>query len=395
MSNIIDATGITVKTLSEVITAISSTLKIAYGDDINIASDSPDGQLINIFAQSIVDNEDLLTQIYNGFDPDQAIGVTLDQRVAINGIQRLGATYTITNVTITTDRALNLAGLDSLISDPNGTGFTVADSNGNKFILASSIAIGSAGSYPLAFRSQNSGAVLTTPNTITTPVTIVLGVTAVTNPTSYTTLGLDEETDAALRLRRQKSVSLASQGYLQALLASLLNISGVTYAAVYENTTGTTDISGVPGHSIWCIVAGGSSSDIGYAIYTKRNAGCGMKGSQTVNITQVNGSTFQVLFDRTATQPLYTKFSAHSIDGVTAISTTILANGLVTGLNMGVNTSINVNEVASIILSLDQNCLATNIEVSADNSTWLNIVSPTAKNYQFTLSASDVAITII
>ena len=93
--------------------------------------------------------------------------------------------------------------------------------------------------------------------------TIVLGVTSVNNPTTYTTLGTNQESDSALKLRRQISVSIGSQGYLQGLLGALESINGVSSAFVYENNTGITNADGVPGHSIWVIVAG-SDAIIGY-----------------------------------------------------------------------------------------------------------------------------------
>ncbi len=393
MTNIIDANGITVDTLDEIKTKIIDKLKIAYGDDINVASDSPDGQLVNIFAQSTYDLQNLLVQIYNSLDPEYAIGATLDQRVAINGIQRLGGTYTMTLVTVVVDRALTLAGLDAEIDNPDGTGYTVSDDQGNKWILATTEVIAGAGSYSLSFRAQNSGAVLTVPNTIITPITIVLGVTSVNNPTIYTTLGLDEETDASLRLRRQQSVSLASQGHLTSLLAEILNISGVTYAKVYENVTGAVDSDGIPSHSIWCVVVGGSDDDIAYAIYTKRNAGCGMKGAEIVDIAQVDGSTFQVLFDRVTTQSLYIEFDATSINGVDPIDSTYIKDQLVLQMDLGVNESVNVNDVATLIRLIDSNCLATSVQVSDDGVAWVNLIDTTAKNYQFTLEATNIAIT--
>jgi hypothetical protein len=46
------------------------------------------------------------------FDPDNAVGVVLDQRVAINGIQRQAGTYTVTPITVVTSQSVNLYGLD-------------------------------------------------------------------------------------------------------------------------------------------------------------------------------------------------------------------------------------------------------------------------------------------
>src|SRR5581483_5728996 len=159
-------------------------------------------------------------QIYNMFDPDNAVGVILDQRVAINGIQRQAGTFTVTNVTLIVSQALNLYGLDQTAQPV----YTVADNAGNQWQLQTTQHISGPGTYVFSFQAANPGAVLTTINTITVPVTIVLGVTSINNPTTYTTLGINEESDAVFKVRRQKSVQLSSVGYLAGLLAALQNI---------------------------------------------------------------------------------------------------------------------------------------------------------------------------
>ena len=395
MTNIIDADGITVKTLDEVKTEIIDALKLAYGNDINVASDTPDGQLINIFAQSIVDTQDLVVQVYNSLDPDLAIGAVLDQRVAINGIQRLGGTFTTTPISIVTDRALTLEGLDGDSEDPDGTGYTVSDSEGTQWILLATENITGAGTHVLSFRSQNSGAVETIPNSITTLITVVLGVTSANNPTIYTTLGLDEETDVDLRLRRQKSVSLASQGYLSSLLAEILNISGVTYAKIYENNLSSIDSDGTPAHTIWAVVTGGEDDDIAYAIYTKRNAGCGMRGSEIIDVTQIDGSVFQVQFDRVTTEDLHIKFDAESVNGIDSVDDTEIKDELVSQLILTVGDDVNINDIVSLVRDIDPNTLVTDAQVSNDGATWVNIVETTSKNYQFTLEAINIDITVL
>ena len=200
MPNVIGPTGLTVKTRAELVAEFTAAYQAIYGTDINLNSNTPDGQMMNIFVQAVLDTQDLLVQIYNGFDPDNAVGNVLDQRVAINGIQRQAGTYTVTNITITTSQALNLYGKDQSAQPV----YTVADNAGNKWELQTSQTISGAGTYVFSFQSATPGANLTIPNTITVPVTVVLGVTSINNPTTYTTLGLNEETDAELKIRRQK-----------------------------------------------------------------------------------------------------------------------------------------------------------------------------------------------
>src|SRR3990172_6160373 len=101
MPNILDANGLQVKTLTEVTDALEEAYRSIYGADINLGSNSPDGQVIGILAQAIVDNLELLVQVYNSFAVESAFGVVLDQRVALNGVARRQGTYTQAMVSVT------------------------------------------------------------------------------------------------------------------------------------------------------------------------------------------------------------------------------------------------------------------------------------------------------
>lgn len=398
MPNQITAAGLEVKTRAELIAEYTAAYQDIYGPDINLGSDTPDGQMMNIDVQAVLDLEDLLVQINNSFDPDLAIGNILDQRVAINGIQRQAGTYTKTNITVVVDRSLTLPGLDDQAeeADPEGTIYTVSDDAGNQWYLLETVSPGAAGTYSYAFRAKNPGAVLTVPNSITIAVTVILGVVSINNPTTYTTLGLNEETDPPLRLRRQKSVSLSSQGYLDGLLAALLNVSGVTAAFVYENDTGSPDGDGVPGHSIWAIVDGGEPSDIATQIYRKRNAGCGLFGSETFAITQRDGSTFIVRWDFVTPQDIYIQFDAESINGVDPIDSAAIKAGLVERLAPGVFERVNINQLATVVQEIDPNCLVTNAGFSLSPlGPFTETLLPSAKNRQFRLDAANIDITVV
>ena len=187
MPNSLTAAGLTTATQNELINNLTTGFQAIYGSDITLDPDTPDGEAINLFVEAVIDNGDLQTNIYNMMDPDNAVGVVLDQRVAINGIQRQGATFTITNVTLVLGQLVpSLQGLDLFPSAP----YTVQDNAGNQWQLLVTQTNLAAGTYALAFQAANPGQVLTVPNTITSAVTVVLGVTSINNPTTYTSLGL-------------------------------------------------------------------------------------------------------------------------------------------------------------------------------------------------------------
>lgn len=397
MPNSIGPTGLTIASQSELVTQYTTAFQTIYGADINLGPSTPDGQLMNIFIQSVLDVEDLIMQVNAMFDPDQAVGVILDQRVAINGIQRQAGTYTVTNITLVLSASVNLFGLDQTAQPV----FTVADNAGNQWQLqATQLGVGP-GTVSYAFQASTPGALTTVPNTITNPVTIVLGVTSINNPTTFTTLGLNEESDAALRIRRQKSVSLPSQGYLAGLLAALENVPGVTYAAVLENNTGTTFPNGLPGHSIWVITAGsGADSAIANAIYTKRNAGAGLyangDGFTSYAVTQPDGTLFTVIWNIAQLEPVYILFTVTSLNGSTPPNIAAILNN-VTGLpgifTPGVGAQINVNDLATLVQSIDPNTLVTGSGFSTDLlGPFSPVITPGAPNYQFTIANPNIVI---
>lgn len=393
MPNILDANGLQVKTRAELIAEKTLSYQTIYGPDIILTSDSPDGQKMLEEVQSILDIQDLLVQVYNSMDPDNALGVVLDQRLAFNGVQRQAGTFTITDITVDNTESVNLYGLDQEIQDV----FTVQDNVGNKWKLVATQLGLVAGSHVLSFRAALPGAQISVPNTITVPVTIVLGVSAINNPTTYTTLGINEESDAKAKIRRQRSVSISSQGFLAGLLAALENISGVSGAFVYENNTDATDADLIPEHSIWVIVGGSAeNSDIARAIYLKRNAGAGMKGAVTFTITQLDGSPFVVRWDVVTSQDLFIQFDAKSINGIDPIDDVGIKDYLVANLLPGVYARVDINHLATLVQTFDPNCLVTNAGF-ADNGggPFTDTLLPDGKNKQFTLDAANIDITVI
>ena len=88
MPDTFDATGLTVQTASELTAGLTTGLQGIYGADITVDQNAPDGQVIGIYTQGGVDVREVLAEVNASFDPDQAVGIQLDQRCAINGVTR-------------------------------------------------------------------------------------------------------------------------------------------------------------------------------------------------------------------------------------------------------------------------------------------------------------------
>ena len=393
MPNQLDGNGLQIKTVAEIKNDIVTGFQTVYGGNINVDPSTPDGQAIGIFAQADIDNLELLSQVYASFSIGGAIGINLDQRVDLNGLSRKPGTFTFTNIDVVVDRAITLPGLDAQLDadTPTGTIYTIADDVGNKYYLAATAVISVAGTSTLSFRAQNRGEVLTAPNTITNQVTVTTGVVSVNNPTTAASIGIDEETDAALRIRHARSFSLAATGPTDALAAALLQLTEVTDVFVAENDAAGV-VNGVPAHSIWTIVEGGSRSDIAAIIYSKKMPGCGQTGSTTVNVTRPNGTYFVAKFDRPIAQDLYLKLTVEpKVPGVT-FDTDVIKASLVAALLYKLNQSANIGDIVVAMLNSTPLAICTAMGVSANGSDWYDILAPLDYQHKFVVDASRITV---
>ena len=398
MTSQITAAGLSVDTLTDITNSLVTGYQGIYGADINVDQNSPDGQTIGILAQAVEDLLEFLVSINTGFDPDQAQGAILDQRVAINNVQRQGGTYTVQPISIVVSATVTLQGLDGNYNSPSGTGYTVQDSSGNQFILAATTTL-TAGTTSVDFRAQQIGAVNVPINTITTPVTIVQGVTSVNNPTVATTVGQQQETDAQLRTRRQQSVALSTTGYLNGLLGAIQALPGVTEAVLYENDTGSTDGNGTLAHTVWLVVAGGASSDIATQIYNRKSYGCGLRGAQTYDITTANGTIFTAKWDNPTAETLYIEFNIQTTVSGFSFNTTAIKAAIAAALTYGIGAAAETSAItAAAVAAINAQGgggVPLDVQVSNDNASWTDYLAPTGVNYQFGVSAANITITVL
>ncbi len=373
MPNEITANGIVIESLDEITDRLRQGFYGIYGDGVTFESDSPDGQLINILAQEKRDILETAVNIYNSFDPDQAFGVTLNERCALNGVVRKSASYTIIPIVVTLNKNadVQLVGLDTAQDESNA--FTVSNTIGDSFILIESIHLttgSSEKSWTLSFRAQNIGYVDVAINTVKNINTPVNGIKGVNNPYTETIIGENEESDEELRTRRAKAVGYTIAGSREVMQASLLDLEGVSEVKVYENKGSVTDSDGIPSHSIWAIVDGGDTEKIGACIFARLNDGCGMKGTQVVDVETIYGNTQEIRFDRPINEDLYIRFQIEKEYVGYGYDPAKLISDFVDSYKLGINEIATTTDVNYYLKNADSNLIFTNIQLSKDGSTW-------------------------
>lgn len=400
MPDLLDENGLQVATSEEIQTDLENGYKSIYGDDIAIGSNTQDGQLIAIYTQMATDFRELLMEVFNSFNPTACRGRIQDVRYALNNLTRKGGTFTIVPVTIVVNKTVTLQGLDANYNDVNATSYAIADDNGNQYFLIDTTTL-TAGTYTLPFRAQNIGLVQPVLNTITNQVTIVNGVTSVTNASAPTSYGEKQEADDEFAIRRERGLENQSQNAIDSILGQLLELDGLTQAAVYNhdyaNYPSGTDADGIPIGYIWVIAEGGSNAEIATVIYANM-AGSGTKGSVSVNVPTASGQVLGVNFDRPIAIPLYIKFNFQHTNAETMfINQQGIKNYIVQNLKFKINQFADSAEIVTIAQeAIEANGgggVCTNLEISTDGNTWKEFIETASKQNIFTADANNITIT--
>lgn len=390
----IDGTGMHIPLYQEIVDKLVEDMKQIFGDDIYLEADSQDYQQISIFARMIYDSYNLALLAYNNRTPKDAIGVGLDNIVALAGIQRKPATASTVVLTIT--------GVDGT-KISNGE---VSDDNGNYWELPDEVIIPSNGIIDVTATSKEKGNVFALPNTITNINTPVYGWLSVTNKQA-SSAGIDVENDFELRGRFSLSVLGPSSSIFESLQESLAAIPGVTRVRGYENDTSATSTgtvppnvpAGIPSHTISFVVEGGNDVDVATELYMKKTPGCGTFGTTTVKLQSVTGNILAVNFYRPQYTNVKVKITIKQLDGYTsdyvdkmqeAVSTYITEMSIAEALYNSVLISVALEAMNS------KNYPAytvTKVECStADGSTWSTNDVNQVYYGAFTCSKSDVSV---
>lgn len=320
----------------------------------------------------------------------------------MNYLTRKSGTYTTQYISITATKTVNLQGLDGSYTDNVSTAFTVADESGYNWYLVDSTTV-YAGITSLEFRAQDIGNIIPTIGTITQMVTIVDGITNVINNVGYTTLGTTQESDEEFRLRRERSVSLASGNSADRIISAVLDLDGVNYASLHVNYTNETDSTGTESKTVWLVVDGGANSDIADILY-ENIGGCLTRGSVAQVFNNIAGQEVTMYFDRPNITPYFIKYDLYTTGDKSLINQTSIIESLTENLpsNLGEGVEVqqiyNTMEIAIGLLS--GTVFAQNVKLSRGGSatatvsgsiTGANIIASTFQSKVFTGSETDTS----
>jgi hypothetical protein len=364
-------TGVIVPDTAEILTDVQNEYKNAFGQDLVVTPDTPQGVLITAEALSrdtVVRNNAALA---NQINPNLAGGIFLDAIMALTGSQRDAAERSTVTATLT--------GVPGTII-PAGV-VAATNPEGDEFELITSVVLAPDGTVSAEFQSVEFGPIPAVAGSLTQITDGVLGWETITND-DPATLGTTEQSDASARLFRKNTLALQGQSLAEAITSGLYATDGVRSLSFRENIADTDQtIDGVlmVPHSIYACVDGGTDADVAATLLRKKSAGANWNGDVTVSVLEpFSGQAYDVKFarpDEIAVQArVYVRAGSAVADPVQAVKDAILAfaNGeLEDEPGFTVGNDVSPFELAGAINRLHPTLYIPKVEVSlASPTSW-------------------------
>ncbi len=290
------ANGVIIPDTSDIKATVQNEVTEAFQDlgEISLEDSTPQGRLIDVETNArssvITFNAEIANVLIN---IAMSAGSALDAWGANFNIPRNDETPSSVPVTVT--------GVAGTIITANSEAI---DNNGIIWLCENEITIGLNGTGTGTFICSQTGAIELGTGELTKIVasstTGIDGWETITN-TAAATLGADIEADASYKLRMLQSI-FNGTALFGNYASACYKVDGVRDVFAYDNPYGTSrqlDNITIPAHSVYICVDGGNASDVAYALYTIKSAGCGWTGNTSVNVTDpvyftINPVQFQI-----------------------------------------------------------------------------------------------------
>jgi hypothetical protein len=272
------STGFVAPSGPAVLAGVQGDINAAFGNVLNYSLTTPQGQLAMSWA-AIIDNTYATFQFYaQQMDPAYATGRMQDAIGRIYGMQRQPSVPTQLQISCNGLSGVTIP-FGALIQDGNANLYSCATVGGG--------VIGAGGSVTLQFN-----AVVPGPTAVPVSVSIygaIPGWDSATVQSGVT--GQSIEGRSAFESRRQASVAGNSFGAIGSILGAVSQVPNVTdFFGINNNSAAPLNVYGVtvPAYSIFISVAGGTSTAVAQAIFSKKGAGAPMAGNTTVTVYDSN-----------------------------------------------------------------------------------------------------------
>lgn len=322
--------------LPDILSDLGDEQRSALDPALDTSATSPLGILNGIIGDRIAKLWDLGEAIYNGFDPDANSGAAQDAVCAITGTVREPATKSQAKrekLDLSAGTTVPVGSIIAHEDNPSIRFLLVGEEDVDNNVTAGDVVAASDGFYYARFEAENTGPVAALAGKLTTIVTPISGWNSATNETDAV-LGRNIETSAELRLRREEELAAVGSSPVDAIRAELLKLNGMLQVTVFENVEDTTDINGLPPHSIECLCFDGfipdvDDNDIAQTIWGARAAGIQTYGLTSGTATDSQGNTHTMNFSRPVQQEVWLEVDVRIDSNFPALGDDEIKNAIV------------------------------------------------------------------
>lgn len=324
------ATGLVLPTEADILAGVIADTNAAFGNQLSVALDTPQGQLSSSWSAIIADNNDTFAQYVALVDPATSSGVMQDAIGQIYFMPRNPAAPTSVSVLC--------RGASGTVIPANTQ---ISDIDGNLYYAVDGGTIGIDGTVTLAFANIQNGPIPCAINSVKIYQSIS-GWDSVENPAAGT-LGRDAESPQEFEYRRQLSVMKNGNGSLGVVEGAVFAVANVLDVLVVQNTRNTTLNYGstnypLAPHSIYIAVVGGDNDDIARAIFqSSSGTGADMNGNTTITVADTSYSIPQPEYDITFNRPTDTNLKVT----VQIRNSPLLPSGIIASVKAAVIESFN------------------------------------------------------
>ena len=291
-------TGIIVPNEDDILQGVLADFNQAFGGNLNLNLDTPQGQLASSLTAIIADRDNQLARLMNQVNPDYAEGAMQDAIAKIYFLERKKA--------VDSSVECEFIGLSGTIIPK---GFAVLDTQGVQWILRDESSILEGGRGMGIFTAA--GVVSAAANTVNQPVRMITGLDRVNNPRPAIP-GRELESRADFRRRRQQSVAANAHGTPQSVYSNVAQLDGVIDVYVVDNpkpVVETHNGQAIKPHSIYVAVVGGDDRKIAETILRFAGCGCDFTGNTTLTVHDETYTdpkpAYEVSFTRPTPVPVY------------------------------------------------------------------------------------------
>lgn len=373
---IINKNGFTLSTLKEYLATWQNKLREVFGNDFVIKKEGVVDNVATASSLSAMDIENQIAYLIKQMNPLTAEGEWQDKLYYLIGLVRNQATYTIVSRTC--------EGTPNTVI-PAGSLMIENASTKDQFKNNDPINIGEDGKGLGSFTAEESGAIDLPEDAtinIVTPLANLSGVYY--EEGNVINIGKDYETDQEFRERWLLTSSTAGANTEDGLRKALLELVNTkSDLKIFENRTNQT-VDGLEPHTQRIVINSAYDDEtIAQTIFDKLVDGnmAGLQGSISITVSDSEGQTETIKFDRAAVQDIYLKVRVSIRSGVSLATaqTNIKENIMkyISNHSFDMGSKIFANMFASSVYEIDGVTGISELKISGNGSSWVDVIQLT------------------